>query len=708
MAKAEKNTLPNSNTVGKGVSGTSKNESKKSKSTETEVERELQKLKDNDKVHGIVREEFDAIKADRYRIDWKMKIAELFYRGDIYAQYNKNTLAIETPKPKRGEIRVELPIIKTLVDANVTDLIKDKPEWDVLPESYDDKHVQEAKWNNLLLDYFWEQQDLAEKVEQVAKSGIVKSIGILEAGWDPDRDTMYYDVVRPEDLYVNPKANSFEDAIAIFKVIAKDTATVRNNPLYKPLRDKWWHELKADKDYTESDELKTVQDRDTGVSQNSTGNTSRGTVLLVEGYYKYYEDGKWKYRIVTFGAKQPLLFRNDEVEYGRMPWFFPFHSDKHPGEIYGQGKVIPVASAVKNIADIVSKTVRHHQIFTNGAYVVDRGADPMVVDGEAGKIIYKQPGRALTPLTIPQLPSSAYEQVQQLMNFVMDSAGVHETSLGRPPAKIESARGLESLTFGDQQAKAMMKQSFERFLVNVAKYTLKCVSMNMSDEKIVKIYDDEGTMQKFAARGSESFGSDPVMHPETGQPVDPAEAYDAYENTLVVRPKEDVKVVIGSGLGNTPDARYAKAQELRETGLVPSKVVLKAARVPGNLKDIADQAWEESMRAEEARKDKPQPKDTKDYINTKFSDLSKDEQDQLIERYGIQVGKLPRPTSPEFQADIEDAKLPAKIQVQQAGNEHSQVAQLAAQEESSMNPLIEGGVVNPAAMLNGEEQNGSF
>lgn len=666
-------------------------------SEDTEVSRELKQLRDDDEVLGIVREHYERIKSDRYQIDWKFRIAEMFYRGDIYARYNKNTRDIETPRPKRGEVRVELPIIKTLVDANVTELVKEKPQWDVLAESYDEEGIKEASWNNLLLDNEWDKNGLSEKAAQVARAGITKSLGILECGWDPDKGKnggMYYDVVRPEDFYVNPKSNTFEDAPCLIKIISKDIAQIRASELYKAKKDRWWHELKADIDLTENEELKAVQDRDTGTSTSSVGESTRGAVLLAECYYKYYDGTKAKYRIVTFPVKQgSLLLRNEEVETGKMPWFFGFWSDKHDGEIYGQGKVLPIASAVKNYVDLVSKTVRYHQIFTNGTFLVPRGANPQVVDGEAGKIIYYQPGRQITPMQMPQLPASVFQQQESLMNNIMDSAGVHETALGRPPAKIESARGLESLTHGDAQAKAVLKQNFERFLSNVGKYTLLCIAKNMSEEEIVQIYDEDGQGQKFAARGSETFSTPEKL-----------DEFNQYDDTLVVRPKENVKVVVGSGLGNTPEAQYAKAQELRETGLVDRMFVLRAARVGGNIAKLAQKAHKESLEAEEARKEKPPQKETRDYINTKFSDLSKDEQDQLVQQYGIQVGKAPRPSSPEFQADAQDAQLPGKIQLAQAQNEHSALSSIAQAEQESLNPALAGGVFSAPDELQGITQ----
>lgn len=695
---ANKETKPLKSTVDKGFTNT---KSKKDTDTlpklgETEVERELKELRDDKEVLGLVMGEYDRIKGDRYRIDWKFKVAEQFYRGDIYARYNKHTREVETPVKKRGEWRIELPVIGTLVDANVTALTKEKPQWDVLPESWDEEGVKEASRNNMLLDWAFDTGNLAEKITQVARSGIKKSIGILEAGWDPDKKKMHYEVVRPEDFYVNSKSNTFEDAICVIKIISKDIALIRNSSLYKAKKSLWQHELKADIDVTESDGLKEVMDRDTGNSTDSS--QSRGSVLLAECYYKYYKSGETKpsYRIVTFPVKQRMLLRNEEVEFGMMPWFFPFHSDKHDGEIYGQGKVLPVASLVQSIADLVNRTVRHHQIFSNGAFVVDKGANPVVVDGEAGKLIYKQPGRGLTPLQIPPLPPTVFQQVDQLMNFVMDSMAVHETSLGRPPKGVDSARGLESLTFGDNESKTTLKQNFERFMAAVGRYSLLCMAMNMDEAQIIRIYNEDGEMEKFAARGSETF-----ENPEE------AEMYNAYEDTLLIKPKDDIKVVVTSGLGNTPDAQYAKAQEMRETGLVDRKFVLRAARVPGNISKISEQAYKESMEAERARKEPP-PKDTKDYINTAFKDLSKDEQSNYLMRIGMQPGKLPRPGQPDFEMDMQDAKLASQaqqLQLQAQMQDQSVLtqkeAEIQTQEQQSMNPLIPGGFLD--ATLTGEE-----
>lgn len=655
---------------------------------QTEVERELEKMRDDDDALGLAREHFEAIKTKRNLIDWRFRIAEMFERDQIYARYNKYTRDIETPKPKRGEIRTELPIISTLVNQNITFLTKDKPQWDVQPDSYSDEDVKEAQWNNLLLDYAARTGGLEEKIEQVVRSGIVKSIGILQVQFNPDTQKIEFDTTRPEDFYVNPQSDSFHDAPALVKIISKDIGLIRNSPRYKAKKSEWWDNLKPDIEVTANDELKRVMWDDTGTSEQTDVGGARGSVLLAECYLKFFEKGKTepKYRMVVFPVNQPMLLMNEVVEYGRMPWFFPFCTDKRPGEIYGRGKVLPVVSPVKAICNIASKLSRFMEIFVDGTYIVDRGANPMVVQGEAGKIIYKQPGRGLQALTPPQFPTAAFEHMQFLMSSVQDSMGVHDVTMGRAAKGVDSARGIEGMLHGDVQAKSTLVSQLSRTLSEAGKYVLLLYNKNLSDQQIIKIYDDNGLAQNFTAKGGDTF-----------QSQDHAAQFNQYDDTLVVKPKENVNVVIGSGLGNTPQGRLDAANNLRAQGAIDVKTLLKVAQVPGNISAIADQASQEAMQAEQARQGQPPQTDEKDYVNVRLPDLSVQERAQQLQKLGIHATMDPTmiPGTPLYQGAVADAKLHPELQKMHAQQEISMHANMAGQEGASLNPSIPGGAVDP-------------
>lgn len=589
------------------------------KNSKDQYAKELAELKTDSALERAV-EDFETIKSSRTRPEFQMKMNSLHYRGDIYSRFNPITNRIEDPGPKKGEVRIDLPLVKTYVDSIVGEMTREDPEWDVLPSGYEARDSIEANWSNMLLDDVWEDQDMHTKAAQWVREGLIKMTGVLEVQFN--RGKVELNVVRSEDFYINTFTENVEDAPVRFKVFSQDIGLIRNNPLYAKTKKNWWYRLKPDAEVTDSDELREVFTRTHGQDTQPDARSSVGKVLLAEGTYRFFDgSSEPKYRLITFPVKQPMLMRNEVGEYGKMPWYFPFRPVTNPGEWYGESKVTPVSNLVQAIAAILGKTIRHHQIFTDGAYVADRGAKILTTQGEAGKIFYKTPGLQFTDLKVPQLPDTVFQQIDILSNYIQDSMGVHDVSLGRTPRGLESAKAVESLVYGDKQAKVEISKNYRRALQRAGKYVLLLIAKNVSRKKLLERYNRNGELERFYY-GGQGKTQLPADNNDTGQ--------------LKVRPDANVQVVIGSGLGNTPEAIYDKAERMFSMGVIGRVQLAKAAKLQGNLRELVEEGFREAQAAVEAQREKPEPADLRNFVNTRLSDLSPKERAQyLIEKLDI-------------------------------------------------------------------------
>lgn len=674
----------------------------------------LDELEEDNSAKGVCLGFYSNIKRDRATIDWRFYVNEMYYEGEHYARWNKYNQSIETPRPKKGEMRAVIPYAKSLVDANTTDIIKDDPEWNVMPQPnkeglIDEPEIKKASWSNDLLDYYHTKLQMPLHNEVTVRSAVMHSVGWMYCNYDPEKKRfdgkgkgeIEAEPVSITDLYIPIHSRSVEDAPIVIRTMRKNIEYIRNSELYKDKKHLWEMELSPDNKVTDNDQQEhALNDTIGSTKQGDSDEMKRGTVLLAECYLRYYPEGEInpKYRIVTVAVNQNLLLRNVETDLERPP-FFLYRTERKINQIYSQGKMGDLIPINRMIDNLESRILEYNWKFTKGQYVVDRGANINRVTNESGDIIQKNRGHAFTVVGLPQIPPTVDNQLARLTEYGQDVAGVHDVSQGKLPKGVESARAIENLVFGDQQARALAKANYALYLEELGKHILWLVSKYFSRRRLIQFYNREGDMQAFKVVGSQTD------NPEK-------EALAAYEDTVMVKPDNDVKVTIGSGLGNTPEARQQKAMEGYKMGLWGKKTVLKTMQIGGNINDLAREGTQEAEAAEKMRKEQPE-KDTRDYVNTKLSDLAPSERSQYLKSIGIEPTQDPSliPGTPLHAADVADAQLPAAIQKQLAQSETGMHASIAQQEQESLNPALAGGVMSAPdelAALQGEQNDQQF
>lgn len=629
---------------------------------------------------------YQSIKNDRQKLDYNFYVWDAYYRGNHFAQWNKFTKSLQTPPAKKGEVRIPIPISKDIIQRTLLEVLKDKPEWDVLPADSSDEETKSANQNNLLLDTLFYKLRAKKKLKQAVLHGLKFSVGIWEVFWNKESEEgkgeVDIRVVDPSDFYIGLNFENPVDAPLISKTVRKDLGYLRNSNIYKELRHKWLLELKPDNEVTDNSWRQQVLTNQNGGSEGTPGADAQertGTVLLQETYIKYYPNGETipKWKLITWPVKQEgLIMRVDTVD--RLP-FYAYHSDQNPGEFYGEGWLKHLVPLNRAIDIVENKSLEFHHKFVKGQYIMDRGAGVKHVTNESGQMIEVNPGRRFDAVPVPQLPVSTRDQINAFHTYAQDTGGIHDASLGRPAKGLEGARAIEGAMQGDHQAKSDLLDNVQDFLEDVGRHVLWLVSQNYTTSRQVKMYSQDGA-QQFKALGDASTNQNK----------------DQMTNTLVVKPNNDVHVTVGSSLGNTQEARQQKAIELFQMGLLPKEYVLKVFGV-SNISDLVEKAQEQALKAIEAQRDKPPEKDTKDYVNTKLSDLGPTERAQYLKKIGIEPEQDPHmvPNSPlgnPLQAHAQNAAMADQ-------NTQKMLTDLQSQQQASLDPTIEGGLNDPIGQM---------
>ncbi len=180
----------------------------------------------------------------------------------------------------------------------------------------------------------------------------------------------------------------------------------------------------------------------------------------------------------------------------------------------------------------------------------------------------------------------------------------------------------------------------------------------------------------------------------------------------MVKPDNDVNVVIGSGLGNTVEGRQQKAMELYKMSLFTRKNVLKQMQLGGNVEDESKEAWQEAVQAEQVRNEPPKPT-LRDFLTIKLPDLSPNERGQILQRhFGIQPEESLEqiPGSLSNQLEIQEAMVQAegektnqKLAADLTRQDDATLQEIDKQEALSVNPAIPGGALDLTGGEEGEE-----
>lgn len=657
---------------------------------------DLSPLTEDKEVLTTVLAHLKSYQSQRSYLDAEWYRYEQYYRGKHFTTWNPNTKSTNEPPSRVGETRIPIPIAYDTVQRTLIEVCKDKPKFQVIPNSTEDKEAQRARWSNMLLDALFEKHRLGKKIKQVVLHGLKFSVGVMEVFWNPEleggKGDVDFRVVPPEDFYTGLNFEEALDAPCVIKIIRRDLGYLINSDKYKARRKDWAKDIQPDNKVTDSAWRAMTLSRvygDTG--ENATVPTPQGSVLCAEAYLKYYKDGvepKWK--LVTISLKQELILRTEEVD---KPPFVIYHTDQTPGEFYGEGRLKHLIPLNKAIDLIENKNLAHHHKFIGGKYKMTTNADPSAVTNEAGQFIEYNTGSVFDVLPVPPIPPTTRDTVTAWHTYAQDTGGVHGASLGRTDKGIDSARGLESLQHGDQQAKSDLRDNLEDFLEEVGEETLRLISEHYKSTRLVTFYNDQGGLEQFKTVGESSPNK-----------------YKKELDAAIIKPRNDVKVTVGSRLGNTMDARQQKVLELYQMGLLPREEVLKEFAY-GNISDLAQRALDQAQQMMEMKKDKPEQKQTRDFINTKYSDLAPNQQ----MAYSPQIG-LPAPDDPSqvpgsvaAQLQLEHAKTAAKLDIQEHNSllgqdaSHGQMlGDLASQAAASVAPAIPGGAVDPTQGAPGE------
>lgn len=538
-------------------------------SNKTNVGKSLSQLKT---VEDLIKK-FECIKQYRSSLErqWKLNLA--FYKGRQYSYYPPNSsrlesLAVDEGSKPRHRVRIVSNQIMPGAHTLLAMLTKTKPRIFATPGSGAENEVRASQMANSLLEYWWQDMRLDEKLDEALLWSIIASSGYWKITWDnfaskqmrfmldpqgnpitddtikqefkkqlaeqgvePQEKIVYMgdikiDVMSPFDVYPDPTAQTFEECKFI---VCKHTL----DP----------DEIKARWGATVSPNA-TPATPDANVPYANAPDANELSVRTVYiGYFKpspAMPNGRY---VVWLDGSDKKILKDEKWPYpsNDLP-FVKFSGLRVPGSVYDDSFVTHALPLQKELNRTVSQIVEYKNLTINPVMVAPIGSLRTRRTTEPGQVLEYAPiGNGLKPEfeNLPTLPAYVFEHLADISARLQEIFMSPEVVQGKVPPNVEAGVAIDLLQEMATDKLAPIIKLIEIALAQSGQQMLSLAQKYYVEPRLMKIRGSGGSTQvkQFVAAdiaGNISF------HAE-----------------------------IGSGLPRTRAGKQARIEKMVELGIVP-------------------------------------------------------------------------------------------------------------------------------------------
>lgn len=364
-------------------------------------------------------------------------------------------------------------------------LLKSPPRYDVLPNSLDEEDKEAARLGEELIGHVWNKQAIDRK--RIDLSMWVQECGhsYIGVSWD---DQLGEEMNDPD----NGESAGFEGEVRIDVVSAFEGFA---DPLAKTLEEcQWFARAKVRKlDYFRShypERGSLVKEEGVWLlsanyemrinTLNTVGPASSGTAEQMKGAaieISYYEKRSLKYpkgrHVVTANG---VLLKNGSLPVGEIP-YAKFDDVVVGGKYYSEALV----THARPLQDQYNRTITKRADWVNkmltGKYIAAKGHGLIqeAINDQSGEVVEYDNVPGCPPpsaMSIPVIPSYAYEESKEIksdLNYIM---GLSEVSRGQLPSASIPAVGIQLLLEQDETRMGIETEQHEHSWARVGKLIL--------------------------------------------------------------------------------------------------------------------------------------------------------------------------------------------------------------------------------------------
>lgn len=584
------------------------------------IKKAVGKKDDNDSgVPQMLDRWWESAESARKELDWKWFQYDLWYNGNHYAKWDKNTQQIVSTSPRiDGRPKVVINKIYSTLRGVRSHVLQSDPIAEITPYNMSDQEVDQAMYLNRFMFYLHDHLHLRSQLRATMLHALKYSVGWWQVMWDETAEDgqggIVVNVVDPYDLYVDPVARLPKEARYMILAVRRNIDDLKEDPKYK---DADWDSVVGTDNLAASTLKSRILSFERGQSSFGDGQKDHGSVILKEFWYKDNEevdeekdDPENEGKTIKVKTKKPRIMLcakvgevivRQPVDTGltRLP-FFRLCSDIEPLMMYGQGWVKNLIPLNKLLETNESSIAEYNAVVNKGRYSVPKNAGIKTVTNQHGTFVEHKMGAQFAPqaMQVPPLSPVIETQNQRINQYLEDIGCQHDASRGQASSNAVSGVAIEALQEGDSTNLSELTENTEEFLEDVYEYILQILSEKTVTARNVITSTTTGEKMFFKVIG-EQADDDLKQQQQDQQPQDPNQP--KKPGMVIIPSKCAVDIKITSNLAFTSAGRRAAMKDLAsfpQMAQLPPDVILKAYNV-GPIADIVKEMKQKEEQQQE-------------------------------------------------------------------------------------------------------------
>lgn len=374
------------------------------------------------------------------RLDlWEQRCREYHDKARVMREvFRRNDPEQDPPNTPKDERTLQLHTLSSTVNNSISEQMERMPEAKLIPETPD---LQETA--DILQDVVHYVVYTVNEFEFVHKRRMedyfVTGTSILQIAWDSEMNHGKGDIALirwPVEAFLwDPQAENIQDARALMKLS------------WHPMSWYWDH-YPEQAPYISSDEG-THNNIAMPDAQRDLGSEDEGRALLIEYWYRTFENGKYKINVAYFAGGALLTHEKDVYAHGEYPFIIDAHSTIE-GQPVGDGMVGEFRAMQQYINKYQKYIDTNLRFSSKGRMLVRRssGIDRQqladwsrdtiegdrIVQGEDWNWLAHQP-----------LNGMNYTMIQSMAQSLQQDAGVSSVMRGQLPSDYASGKAVIAL-----------------------------------------------------------------------------------------------------------------------------------------------------------------------------------------------------------------------------------------------------------------------
>lgn len=405
-----------------------------------------------------------------------------------------------------------------VVDQKSPQLTNSRPKGLILPTTQGDEEV--AKIFTQVTDVIADRVGLDDIITEIVPTGLLLGISWFKVYWDNSKSGGQYDPLNParstlwkgdvcveapdpSNIYHDPQAHKVEDCRYIIYAVPKTTEWIK---------EKFKVDVEADQAF------------ETEIYERPSVDQAKNRVMLYEYWYK--EQGGI-HCIYAAGGKVLKDIRN-VYKHGRYP-FVTFVPKRKRKSLTGIGEPKNIIANQKLLNKFLEMQTRNTMLTANPILLLDSqsGVNPNTFQAKPGvvqqvKSLQTEQMKWFQP---PQISNDVPKTIDKLIELIERMSGVYDANTGQTPGGVTAAAAIQMLVEQGSIPIKGIAANLHTSIKNVYELIIELVKENYTEERYVRITDDQGNYEFMPFVGAEYAEIDLDVTVSAGSSTPTSKAY---------------------------------------------------------------------------------------------------------------------------------------------------------------------------------------